>query len=148
MALTLGDLVSRNQDLFRLSAFGPRRPGQLVSDRLNKLAERLGIRYKTKRLPCSALLLKTPAGTEVWLRESDSFPVRNFSLAHEIAHLIAGLPHDVTSPDRELEETCNALASEIVAPVSVITHMMHGSTPCFWDFRKIARHLQLGSGWQ
>jgi hypothetical protein len=141
MDLTLDDLISRNQDLFRLHAFDTRRPGQLVSARLHELAGRLDIRYKTKHLPCSALLVRTPEGTEVWLRESDSFAVRNFSLAHEIAHLIVGVPHDVTSVDRTLETKCNALAGDIAAPVPIIAQMMRGCTPCFWDFRTIARRL-------
>lgn len=92
------------------------------------LAKKLGIKVVMGPLVgCDGWVLSGPAGTLIRINEESGLKRRRFTLAHELAHLILGIPtvvgesisDSLRSNDSE-ERKVNDLASELLVPKSVV----------------------------
>ena len=92
------------------------------------LAEKLGIEVLTGPLAgCDGWVLSGPFGTRIRLNEASSPLRRRFTLAHELGHLLLGIPTVVGESSYETlksnsaeERAVNDLASELLLPKSVV----------------------------
>ena len=98
-------------------------------DRLARVAERRGVRtISVGPLGVGGMLVKSDVGYTIAIREGDSLARRNFSLAHEIGHLLIqehnssdrlepAAKHRFASSSSDSEEKlCDQIAAEILMP--------------------------------
>lgn len=92
------------------------------------LAAKLGIRIRESRLDgCDGWCIATSVSTVIRINSALSGVRKRFTLAHELGHLILGIPSTVgetvdgmlASKDDE-EEEVNALASQLLVPAAVL----------------------------
>jgi hypothetical protein len=93
-----------------------------------KLAEKLGIEVCEGPLTgCDGWVLSGPAGMLIRLNSADPAKRRRFTLAHELAHLLLGVPtivgesvYESLKSDNNEERKVNDLASELLLPESIV----------------------------
>ena len=101
------------------------RKKRTASEPLDLLAIRLGVtRISEESLAFEGGVFKLPSGELVIKLKTDSPPSRKqFTLAHEIGHLMLGEPglRSSCGGDRDLERTCDAIAGELLMPAEDAT---------------------------
>lgn len=93
-----------------------------------KLAEELGVSIRESPLDgCDGWCLTLEDRSIIRINSNQTGPRKRFTLTHELAHLILGIPgvvgesyEDMLSSDSLEERRVNALASELLMPASVV----------------------------
>jgi hypothetical protein len=114
------------------------------SESLDALARKFGVcRIIKQRLPFEGGLFRLPDGELVIkLNSESSFVRRQFTLAHEIAHLLLDtVPahRSASHTDLHLERSCDLIAAELLMPTEDATVFIHGlGSPSPENLRTIA----------
>jgi len=137
-------LYERYPKLFQLASFSlPEREDAPVVPRLRELATLCGIHDVSVRpLAVQALLVDKPR-LEVWLNQEDPRTVRNFSLAHEIGHVLIGMPHNPLSSGPVVEERCERIARQIVTPPPAVAEVASQSGASLTVLFSLARQFDV-----
>lgn len=115
------------------------------------LATKLGINVVESPLTgCDGWVLSGPKGTVIRLNSLNTSNRRRFTLAHEISHLLLGIPtvvgesinDSLKSDDRE-ERRVNNLASELLLPTSVVKTAIPSVPVVALQLRKLAKHAKV-----
>ena len=112
-----------------------------------KLAEKLGIDIHESPLAgCDGWVLSGPAGIVIRLNNKVSLSRRRFTLAHELGHLLLGIPTVVGESVYESfrnnsaeEREVNNLAAELLMPESIVRKYLPKVPVVAAELRKLAR---------
>lgn len=112
-----------------------------------KLAEKLGIKVRVGPLVgCDGWVLSGPGGVVIRLSDGTSPTRRRFTLAHELGHLLLGIPtvvgesvYESLRSNSSEERAVNDLASELLIPESVVRQQCPGVPVVAAQLKKLAR---------
>lgn len=112
-----------------------------------ELAARLGIDVRVSPLSgCDGWVLSVPTRVVIRLNENASPARRRFTLAHELGHLLLGIPTIVGESIRDSlrsnsveERSVNDLAGELLLPESIVRQRLPSVPVVATQFRKLAK---------
>lgn len=115
------------------------------------LAEKLGIDVVESPLTgCDGWVLSDTAGSIIRLNSENSPKRRRFTLAHELGHLLLGVPtvvgesfYDSLQSDNAEERRVNDLASELLLPQSVVEKTLPSVPVLAAQLRKLAKQAKV-----
>jgi hypothetical protein len=116
-----------------------------------KLAESLGITVKGGPLAgCDGWVLSGPGGILIRLNAAASPTRRRFTLAHELGHLLLGIPtvigesvYDSLKSDSAEERKVNDLASELLLPQSIVRQFVPAVPVVAKQLSKLAKQAKV-----
>lgn len=111
-----------------------------------RLAQELGVEIHESPLEgCDGWVLSGPAGSLIRLNSSVSKKRRRFTLAHELAHLLLGVPtivgemiSDSLRSNNKEERRVNELAAELLLPKPIVQRYVPGVPVVADQIRKLA----------
>ncbi len=111
------------------------------------LAEKLGIAVvKSELTGCDGWVLSGSAGHLIRLNSESSLNRRRFTLAHELGHLLLGVPtvvgesiYDSLQSDNQEERRVNDLAAELLLPSGVVQAALPSVPVLAAQLRKLAK---------
>lgn len=115
------------------------------------LAEKLGIKVLEGPLSgCDGWVLSGPAGLIIRLNSRNPSNRRRFTLAHELGHLLLGVPtvvgesvYDSLKSDDAEERRVNDLASELLLPEAVVRQSLQTVPVVATQLRKLAKQAKI-----
>lgn len=115
------------------------------------LAEKLGIKVLEGPLNgCDGWVLSGPVGIIIRLNSKNSLNRRRFTLAHELGHLLLGIPtvigesvYDSLKSDDAEERRVNDLASELRLPEAVVRQSLQTVPVVATQLRKLAKQAKV-----
>lgn len=112
-----------------------------------ELAEKLGIKVcETPLIGCDGWVLFGPEGTIIRLNSKLAAVRRRFTLAHELGHLLLGVPtvigesvYESLRSNSDEERRVNELASELLLPEKTVRESLPGVPLVASQLRKLAK---------
>jgi len=116
-----------------------------------KLAPELGVSIRESPLDgCDGWCLTLEDRSIIRINSNQTGPRKRFTLAHEIGHLILGIPtlvgesyEDMLSSDSSEERRVNALASELLMPTSIVRSMLPDTPVVAGALQKLAKRANV-----
>ena len=116
-----------------------------------KLAANLGVSIRESLLDgCDGWCLTLDERSIIRIRSNQPPGRKRFTLTHELAHLILGIPsvvgetyEDMLSSNSAEERRVNDLASELLMPTNVVRCMLPGVTVVAGDLKKLAKRANV-----
>lgn len=116
-----------------------------------KLAEKLNIKVCDEVLSgCDGWVLSGPEGILIRLNRTHSIKRRRFTLAHELGHLLLGIPtvvgesvYESLSSNSAEERAVNNLASELLLPESVVRQHLYSLPVVAASLKKLAKAAKI-----
>lgn len=117
------------------------------------LAKKLNISLRESSLiGCDGWVLSGPNGTVIHLNSDSPVVRRRFTLAHELGHLILGVPtvvgesfDDALKSNDAEERKVNDLASELLIPESILRKSLPSCPSMLCNFRSWLKNLTFRS---
>ena len=111
-----------------------------------ELAAKLGLQVRETSLAgCDGWVLSGPAGTVIRLNSNLTAARRRFTLAHELGHLLLGVPtvigesvYESLRSDSDEERRVNELASELLMPEKIVRESLPAVPVVAAQLRKLA----------
>lgn len=116
-----------------------------------RLAEILGVVVQIRPLGgCDGICLSRNEEAVIFLSEAHATSRRRFTLAHELGHLLLGIPPtageslaDILTSDSDEEKRVNALASELLLPQEIVEQTIREIPVVAADLKKLAKLAQV-----